>query len=155
MQPGQITPRLVEARLQEALDDSPVVLIHGPRQSGKTTLAQHVGSRRGYAYFNLDDDVTRAAAEVDPIGFVADLHHFRDKDGYEVDLVIERGGRKLAGVEVKAAATVTEADFRGLRKLSSAAGSRWAAGVVLYDGETSASFGSDLYALPISALWES
>jgi len=414
MQPGQIKPRLVEARLEEALDDSPVVLIHGPRQSGKTTLAQQVGARRDYTYFNLDDDVTRAAAEADPIGFVADLperavldevqrvprlftalkvsvdrnrhpgrflltgsanvlllpkladslagrmeiirlfpfaqceiegrspafldalfdtqfethraerlgprlaerivaggypaalarsgarrraiwyrdyvetmvqrdvrelariasldalprllalaagqtarllnvsdlagpfrlsrptirdyvtllervflieelqpwfsnrlsrlvktpklhigdtglgtallglgaialyedratlgqmletfvyqelrrqvsgheedlrlHHFRDKDGYEVDLVIERGGRKLAGVEVKAAATVTDADFRGLRKLASAAGSRWAAGVVLYDGETGASFGNGLYALPITALWES
>jgi hypothetical protein len=28
-----------------------VVLIHGPRQCGKTTLAQNVGERLGYAYF--------------------------------------------------------------------------------------------------------
>ena len=33
-------PRSVERRLVEALEDSPVVLIHGPRQCGKTTLAQ-------------------------------------------------------------------------------------------------------------------
>jgi predicted AAA+ superfamily ATPase len=82
------------------------------------------------------------------------VHHFRDKDGYEVDLVLERGGRQLTGIEVKAAATVTDADFRGLRKLASAAGSRWTAGVVLYDGETGVSFGDDLYAVPISALWK-
>ena len=34
-------PRLIEPRLAEALEDSPVVLIHGPRQCGKTTLAQY------------------------------------------------------------------------------------------------------------------
>ncbi|MCC7457131.1 MAG: AAA family ATPase [Nitrospira sp.] len=35
--------------LREALADSPVVLIHGPRQCGKTTLAQAVGQRMGHA----------------------------------------------------------------------------------------------------------
>jgi predicted AAA+ superfamily ATPase len=80
--------------------------------------------------------------------------HFRDKDGVEVDLVIERGSTALAGVEVKAAATVTEKDLRGLRKLKIAAGGRFRAGVVLYDGETSASLGDGLYAVPIRCLWE-
>ncbi len=413
MASGKIIPRLVEPRLVEALDDSPAVLIHGPRQSGKTTLAQTVGRKRGYHYFNLDDDVLRTAAEEDPMGFVGDLpdraildevqrapgiftalksaidsdrspgrflltgsanvllvpkladslagrmeiirllpfaqreiektksvflddlfsgnfkirkyerlkqelpqrivaggypaalarntpprraawyrdyveaivqrdvrdlariasldalprlltlvagqtsrllniselsgpfqvsrptirdyvtllekvfladelppwhtnrlsrlvktpklhigdtglaaallgvnakdlaadrellgqlletfvcqelrrqssgreddirfHHFRDKDGYEVDIVLEKGTRKIAGVEVKAAASVTSADFRGLRKLASAAGKRFVAGVVLYDGETSVSFGDALYAVPIRRLWE-
>jgi hypothetical protein len=73
---------------------------------------------------------------------------------HEVDIVIERGARLLAGVEVKAAATVTAADFRGLRKLKEAAGKRFAGGVVLYDGETSASFGDGLHAVPLRALWE-
>jgi len=413
MKPGRIIPRLVEARLQEALGDSPVVLIHGPRQCGKTTLAQRVGRKLGYAYFNLDEDVPRAAAEADPVGFVAELpervvldevqrvpslftalkvavdrnrapgrflltgsanvllvpqladslagrmdilrlfpfaqceiegrsapfldrlfegrfktrrgerlgrqlaervvaggypaaldratprrratwyrdyvetmvqrdvrslariasldalprllalaagqtarllnvadlagpfqlsrptirdyvtlleqvflieeippwhsnrlrrlvkkpklhmvdtglasallgldadalyedretygqlletfavqelrrlasghaddirfHHFRDKDGYEVDVVLERTGRQLAGIEVKASSTVTAADFRGLRKLAGAAGKRFTVGVVLYDGETSAGFGDNLYAVPVRALWE-
>lgn len=58
----------------------------------------------------------------------------------------------LSGVEVKAAATV--ADFRWLRKLTAAAGKRFASGVVLYDGETTAGFGDRLYAVPIRALWE-
>lgn len=82
------------------------------------------------------------------------FHHFRDKDGAEVDLVLERGGRELAGVEVKAAATVTAADFRGLRKLRDAAGKRFVVGVVLYDGEASVGFGEGLFAVPIRALWE-
>jgi hypothetical protein len=82
------------------------------------------------------------------------FHHYRDKDGAEVDLVLERGAGQVAGVEVKASATVTAADFRGLRKLKDAAGKRFAAGVVLYDGGTSAGFGDRLYAVPIRALWE-
>lgn len=82
------------------------------------------------------------------------LHHFRDKDGVEVDIVIERGARDVAGVEVKASATVTDADFRGLRKLGAAAGRRFKGGVVLYDGETTAPFGPGLWALPLRALWE-
>lgn len=80
--------------------------------------------------------------------------HYRDKDGAEVDIVIEQGSRALAGVEIKAAATVTAADFRGLRKLKDAAGKRFAAGVVLYDGETCASFGNGMHAVPLRALWE-
>ncbi len=414
MTSGRIIPRLVQARLQEALEDSPVVLIHGPRQCGKTTLAQRVGRKLGYTYFNLDEDVSRVAAEVDPVGFAADLparvvldevqrvpslftalkvevdrnrtpgrflltgsanvllvpqladslagrmeilrlfpfaqceiektntrflgalfdgsfktrrrgerlgrllaervvaggypaalarnvarrraawyrdyietmvqrdvrslariasidtlprllalaagqtarllnvadlagpfqlsrptirdyvtlleqvflieelppwhsnrlsrlvkkpklhmgdtglaaallgvdaaalyedretygrlletfvfcelrrlasgyeddirfHHFRTKDGYEVDVVLDCAGRRLAGIEVKASSTVTPADFRGLRKLAGAAGKRFTCGVVLYDGDTSASFGDNLYAVPVSALWE-
>lgn len=80
--------------------------------------------------------------------------HYRDKDGAEVDVVIERGARAVAGVEVKSAATVTAADFRGLRKLRQAAGKRFAAGLVLYDGETTAGFGDDMFAVPVRALWE-
>jgi len=80
--------------------------------------------------------------------------HFRDKDGAEVDIVIERGARAIAGVEVKAGATVTASDFRGLRKLKEAAGNRFTHGVILYDGETSASFGDGLFAVPLRALWE-
>jgi predicted AAA+ superfamily ATPase len=82
------------------------------------------------------------------------LHHYRDKDRNEVDVVIERGGNRIAGVEVKSAATVRSRDFRGLRKLESAAGRRFCAGAVLYDGETCAGFGARMFAVPIRALWE-
>lgn len=85
-----------------------------------------------------------------PIAF----HHFRDKDGAEVDIVLERGGLEVAGIEVKAASTVTAADFRGMHKLKQAAGKRFKAGVVLYDGESAAPFGDGLYAVPIRQLWE-
>lgn len=82
------------------------------------------------------------------------FYHFRDKDGVEVDMVLETEGRQLSGIEVKAAATVMAADFRGLRKLRDATGEHFSAGVVLYDGETTASFGDRLFAVPIRTLWE-
>ncbi len=82
------------------------------------------------------------------------FYHFRDKDGAEVDIVLEMGGQRVAGIEVKAAATVKASDFRGLRKLKQAAGKRFAGGVVLYDGEIMVSFGDGLYAVPIRCLWE-
>jgi predicted AAA+ superfamily ATPase len=80
--------------------------------------------------------------------------HFRDKDGAKVDIVLERGAQEVAGVEVKAAATVAASDFRGLRRLREAAGERFAAGVVLYDGEASVGFGDRLHAVPLRELWE-
>jgi uncharacterized protein len=92
----------------------------------------------------------QASWHEEPLAFF----HFRDRDGVEVDFVVEQGARSLAGVEVKAAATVTAADFRGLRKLKEAAGTRFAAGVVLYDGETCAGFGDGMYAVPVRLLWE-
>jgi predicted AAA+ superfamily ATPase len=91
-----------------------------------------------------------ASQTAEPLAF----HHYRDKDAVEVDIVIENGPHAIAGVEVKAAATVRESDFRGLRKLQHATGRAFRGGVVLYDGETSAAFGDRLFAVPISALWE-
>jgi len=81
------------------------------------------------------------------------FHHYRDKEGLEADVVLESGG-KIAGIEIKAAATVTAADFKGLQKLKTATGKRFARGVVLYDGDAVASFGDGLLAVPISMLWE-
>jgi predicted AAA+ superfamily ATPase len=93
----------------------------------------------------------QASGHVDEFRF----HHFRDKDKTEVDIVIERGAHEVAGVEVKASATIKQADFRGLRKLKIATGKRFTSGVILYDGESSVSFGDNLYAVPIRTLWES
>ena len=67
--------------------------------------------------------------------------HYRDKDQLEVDIVMERVMMAVAGLEVKASATLFPSDFRGLRKLKQAAGERFAGGVVLYDGAIASSFG--------------
>jgi predicted AAA+ superfamily ATPase len=83
-----------------------------------------------------------------------DFFHFRDRDDFEVDMVLEQGHGAVAGVEVKAAATVGEGDLRGLRKLKDAAGDRFVAGVVLYDGTATITFAKDLFAVPVRRLWE-
>ena len=72
----------------------------------------------------------------------------------EVDLVIEQGALAVAGIEVKASATVSPADFRGLRKLKRTVGKRFAGGAVLYDGEITAGFGDGMFAVPLRVLFE-
>ena len=67
-------PRHISARLLEALADTPVVLLHGARQTGKSTLVQHITSSDHPArYLTLDDTVVLAAATADPPGFLAGL----------------------------------------------------------------------------------
>ena len=66
-------PRYAEARLLEALADTPAVLIHGPRQSGKTTLALKVARAARYEYYSFDDGNLLRAAREDAAGFVAEL----------------------------------------------------------------------------------
>jgi molybdopterin-guanine dinucleotide biosynthesis protein len=55
------------------MDDTPVVVIVGPRQSGKSTLAALVAEERDARQVTLDDAGPRAAANADPTGFVEAL----------------------------------------------------------------------------------
>jgi hypothetical protein len=91
----------------------------------------------------------QASGVSEPVEF----SHYRDKDGAEVDIVIEHVGARVSGVEVKASSTVHPTDFRGLRRLREATGKRFACGVVLYDGEMTVGFGDDMFAVPMAALW--
>ena len=65
-------PRYVEPRIREALADTRVVLLCGPRQSGKTTLARCIAGD-AMRFVTLDDPTTRNAASADPAGFVRGL----------------------------------------------------------------------------------
>ena len=69
----ELLHRVVMRRVEEALADSPVILLHGPRQCGKTTLAGMIASEKGYTYITFDDEVQREAAQNDPTGFVLNL----------------------------------------------------------------------------------
>lgn len=81
------------------------------------------------------------------------LYHFRDHQGREVDIVLEREDGAISGVGIKAAATVRSDDFAGLRALAEAAGPRFVKGMLLYDGEVTVPFGADFAAVPLSCLW--
>lgn len=80
---------------------------------------------------------------------------YRDKDQLEVDFVLGNDAGQMIGIEVKAAATVTAADFKGLRKLAELNAKTFRSGLVLYDGDTIIPFGENLYAAPLSSLWAS
>ncbi len=81
------------------------------------------------------------------------FHHFRDRYGLEVDIVIQRSALAAAGIEVKASGTVVNADFKGLRKLQEALGEKFAGGALLYTGDRVIPFGDKLHAVPLAFLW--
>ncbi len=68
--PLAVYPRHIEPRVVEALTDTPVVMISGPRQAGKTTLVRRIAANHGIRYLTLDDEITRLAAVEDPVGMI-------------------------------------------------------------------------------------
>jgi predicted AAA+ superfamily ATPase len=83
----------------------------------------------------------------------ASLYHYHDRDGHEVDAILEDNSGRVIGIEVKSAQSVRAEDLLGLRYLKQKLGSRMRAGYILYCGADSLSFGDGLGCLPISALW--
>lgn len=66
--------RNIATLLNEALGDTPVVLLNGARQTGKSTLVRSgMIDDRGARYLTLDDAGVLAAAEADPGGFLSGL----------------------------------------------------------------------------------
>jgi len=67
-----VYPRFIEPRIRDALADTRVVLLSGPRQSGKTTLGRKLAGK-GMVYMTLDNATMLDAAQSDPVGFVRGL----------------------------------------------------------------------------------
>ena len=66
-----ILPRLLTPVIREAMTDTPVICLLGPRQSGKTTLVRRLEPER--AYISLDDSNYYQIAISDPTEFIASL----------------------------------------------------------------------------------
>jgi uncharacterized protein len=82
------------------------------------------------------------------------IYHLRQRDGgREVDIVLELGGGRLIGIEVKAGATVERHDARHLTWLRDQIGERFVAGVVFHTGPHAFPLADRIAALPISAIW--
>jgi uncharacterized protein len=82
------------------------------------------------------------------------LYHLRTQSDQEVDLVLEDARGRVALVEVKARGSVSEHDFKHIAYLAGQLGKRFTQGVVLYTGHETVSFGANLTALPVRALWQ-
>ena len=83
------------------------------------------------------------------------MWHFRDRGGVEVDIVLELPDGRVIGIEVKATSSPVPTDLRGLRFLRERLGARFVAGVLLTLAPEAFRLGDGLYALPVSALWQS
>lgn len=81
------------------------------------------------------------------------MFHFRTQTSQEVDIVLEDRSGKLVGIEIKASATVTGQDFKGLRAFAETVGKRFHRGIVLYTGTECIPFGPELFAMPVNSLW--
>lgn len=81
--------RLLTQRIETALSDTRVVLVAGPRQAGKTTLAQVIAGK-DRPFHSLDNATTLAAARQDPTGFI------RSVDKVVIDEVQRAPGLLLA-----------------------------------------------------------
>lgn len=65
-------PRYAKHKVTAALQDTPVVIIAGPRQCGKTTLAKEI-CQTNWQYLTLDDPTQLDFAKHDPVGFIRHL----------------------------------------------------------------------------------
>lgn len=81
------------------------------------------------------------------------IGHWRTHDHDEVDFIIEFDDGSVLAFEVKANERVAGSDFKGLRKLREALGSRFIAGIALSTGPRSYTYEDRLHVLPVDRLW--
>lgn len=83
-----------------------------------------------------------------------EVSYYRDRDGHEVDLILEGLDRSVVALEVKSANSVEPADVKNLRYLADRLGADFRHGFVLYTGGVGSRLEDDRFsALPVSALW--
>ncbi len=83
------------------------------------------------------------------------IHHFRDRNGLEVDVVIESDDGAVVAVEVKGSANVSASEAKGLRFLRDKLGAGFRFGAILHTGSAATNMGDRIWALPIETLWSS
>lgn len=82
------------------------------------------------------------------------LYHLRDQDGRrEVDIIVEYGGGRVLGLEVKATSAPKPADGRHLSWLRDELGDRFIGGIVLHTGARPLPLGDRIVAAPVSSVW--
>jgi predicted AAA+ superfamily ATPase len=95
------------------------------------------------------------SAQIDLDKYAYNLYQYRDHKNREIDFIVERDDDFIIGIEVKAGKNVSKEDFAHQIwfRDNIVKGKKYIA-YILYSGEDKLSFGKDLIALPIAALWE-
>ncbi len=81
------------------------------------------------------------------------VRHWRDRNGAEVDLVLEWPNGEIVAIEVKSASVVRAPDVRHLERLRDGLGDRFRGGLVLHLGDQVTRFADRIWTAPVSALW--
>ncbi|GAA2241092.1 ATP-binding protein [Rarobacter faecitabidus] len=82
------------------------------------------------------------------------IHHYRDTDGLEVDLILELADGRLVAIEVKSATDINEKAWRNVERFRDRFHDREVIGVCLYAGDRSWRLHDWLHVLPITSLWQ-
>lgn len=82
-----------------------------------------------------------------------DLYHFRDRDGLEVDVVIEFADGQVFLIEVKASSTYQVEQSKGIRALGERLGERFLGGAVLSLAAERRQLADRIWGLPVATLW--
>jgi predicted AAA+ superfamily ATPase len=140
--------RLIKAPKVHLVDSGLAATLAGLEAEEWTTRRERFG--HAVESFAVQQIVAQAAWTDPDLRF----WHYRDKDQVEVDLVITRG-RQTWGVEVKAGATVTPSDGRGLLRLAERCGKDFRGGIIMHVGVSTLPMPDRrLLAVPLAALWE-
>ena len=91
-------------------------------------------------------------AEVSASDLMPRLHHLRDRDGHEVDLLLDYGRRGQIAIEIKASSAPTRSDASHLIWLQERLPTL-RAGIVLHTGQRIYQLHPQVTAIPIAALW--
>lgn len=86
----------------------------------------------------------------------ARLYHLRDRDGLEVDAVVEASDGRVLAIEVKSSTVARAADAAPMAKLRDRldkVGSDFIAGIVFHAGDRRVTLGDRIFGLPIADLW--
>ena len=81
------------------------------------------------------------------------MFHYRDYKHSEVDIILEGPGGNLVAIEVKSSQTISNDDFKNLKRLQKSAGKKFIQGILFYTGTTHLPWGEKLTASPITSLW--
>lgn len=136
--------RFAKIKILQSLKAFPVTYIAGPRQSGKTTLAQGIASGiYPLHYFTFDDLQLQSAAQHDPDAFLNSFNKPVVLD--EIQMVPELF-RPLKS-------KVTLRDFKHIETLQHELGDAFHQGFVVYQGNDVLSFGKNMWAIPFAKLW--